>query len=187
MAAEEPIEIALAGELVEGVAELHEKLLEVPQGGECTLYINSPGGDPYCALSVMSVILLRRLRCTGIVTGECSSAALWPLAACQRRLVTRYSVFLFHPLRWESAENIQFAEATEWARHFARMAEQTDTLLSEYLAVPLGTLQEWTRLNRYVTGPELVEAGGAELLELPKLEELRRAPPTRSDRRRSRR
>ena len=90
-----PIEIAFVGDLTDNEADLTDKLLSVEPGGECTLYIDSPGGSPYCAMSLVSLMMLRRIRATGIVTGECSSAALWPFAACKRRLVTPYSVCCF--------------------------------------------------------------------------------------------
>ena len=69
-----PIEIALVGDLTESEAEMTDKLLSVPQGGECTLFVDSPGGSPYCAISLMTLIILRGIKATGIVTGECSSA-----------------------------------------------------------------------------------------------------------------
>ena len=116
-----PLEIALVGDLTDNEVELTDRLLSVEPGGECTLYIDSPGGSPYCAVSLMSLILLRDLRVTGIVTGECSSAALWPYAACTRRMVTPYSVLLFHPMKWQSEEHVGLAEAAEWARHFGNL------------------------------------------------------------------
>src|SRR3990172_449553 len=69
---EGPIEIAFVGDLTDNEGDLTEKLLAVQPGGECTLFFDSPGGSPYCAISLMSVIRLRGLRATGIVTGECS-------------------------------------------------------------------------------------------------------------------
>ena len=56
---EGPIEIALVGDLTDNEGDLTDKLLDVPQGGECTLYFDSPGGSPYCAISLMTLILLR--------------------------------------------------------------------------------------------------------------------------------
>ena len=50
---------------------------------------------------------------TAVVTGECSSAMLWPFAACERRLVTPYSVLLFHPMKWQSEEHVGLAEAAD--------------------------------------------------------------------------
>ncbi len=124
-----PIDIALVGDLTDNEAELTDKLLSVPPGGHCTLWIDSPGGSPYCAMSLMSLMLLRGIQATGIVTGECSSAALWPFAACRRRLVTPYSVLLFHPMKWQSEEHVRLAEAAEWARHFGRLETDMDQLL----------------------------------------------------------
>ncbi len=83
---EGPMEIALAGDLTENQADLCDKLLSVEPGGECILYFDSLGGSPYCGIALTSLITLRGLRATGIVAGECSSAALWPFAACQRRV-----------------------------------------------------------------------------------------------------
>src|ERR1043165_2028692 len=77
---EAPIEIAICGDLSEHESDICEKLLAVSPGGECTLYFNSPGGSAYAALSLASLIVLRGMNVTGVVLGECSSAAIWPLA-----------------------------------------------------------------------------------------------------------
>ena len=111
-----PLEFSLVGDLTDNEGELTDKLLSVEHGGECTMYIDSPGGSPYCAVSLMTLIMLRGLRVTGIVTGECSSAALWPFAACTRRMVTPYSVLFFHPMKWQSEEHVGLPEAAEWAQ-----------------------------------------------------------------------
>ena len=127
---EAPIEIAISGDLSEHEADIYEKLLSVSPGGECTLYFNSPGGSAYAALSLASLIVLRGMHVTGVVLGECSSAAIWPLAACQRRIVTAHSVLLFHPLKWESGEHVDIDEAAEWARHFAHLEQDMDAVLA---------------------------------------------------------
>lgn len=169
-----PIEIAITGDLTENEGDLLDKLLDVEPGGECVLYIDSLGGSPYCSLAMTSLMLLRDVRATGVVVGECSSAALWPFAACQRRLVTPYSVLLFHPMKWQSEENVGLHEAAEWARHFSRLENDMDVLLAELFGIPLETVHEWGRPGRYLLGPELAEAGLAELVELKPLAALRR-------------
>ncbi len=166
---EGPQEIALVGELTDNESDITEKLLGVRPGGECILYIDSPGGSPYCAISVMTLILLRGIRATAVVTGECSSATLWPFAACSRRIVTPYSVFLFHPMKWQSEEHVGLAEAAEWARHFGKLEGDMDQLLADLLNVPLKNMANWISPGRYVSGPELAEAGLAELVELKAL------------------
>ncbi len=164
-----PVEIALMGDLTESEADLCDKLLGVEPGGQCVLYFDSPGGSPYCAMALASLIVLRGIEATGIVAGECSSAALWPFAACRRRLVTRFSVSLFHTMRWQSEENVGLGEAAEWARHFGQLETDMDGLLASLFDTSPERITEWVKAGRYVTGTELAEAGMAELVELKRL------------------
>ena len=157
-------EIAVVVDLTEHESELNERLLVVPPGVECPLYCDSPGGSPYCAMSLMPLIRLRGLRATGIVTGECSSAALWPFAACERRFVTAYSILLFHPMRWQSEENVGLAEASEWARHFCQLEKDMDAMLADLFGVSRDLMNDWITPGRYVCGSELAGAGLAELI-----------------------
>ncbi len=166
---EGPLEIALVGDLTDNEGELTEKLLSVPPGGRCTFYIDSPGGSPYCAISLLTLIKLRNLRATGIVTGECSSAALWPFAACVKRYVTPYSVLLFHPMKWQSEEHVGLAEAAEWARHFGHLERDMDVLLADMFGMSQDDINKWIHPGRYVGGRELASAGLAELIELKSL------------------
>lgn len=171
---EGPTEIALTGDLTENQADLCEKLLSVEVGQECVLYFDSVGGSPYSAVALASLILLRSLRAIGVVVGECSSAALWPFAACQRRLVTPFSVSLFHPMKWQSDENVGLAEAAEWARHFGQLESDMDRWLAELFGVSPELLEPWIRPGRYVSGTEMAERGLAELVHLQPLEILTR-------------
>lgn len=166
---EGPVEIAITGDLTDHEGELTERLLAIEPGDECTLYFDSPGGSPYCAMSLMTLIKMRRLRATGIVTGECSSAALWPFAACERRIVTPYSVLLFHPMRWQSEENVGLAEAAEWARHFGDLERCMDQLLAQMFGASIELMDEWINPGRYVSGTEISEAGIAELVQFDDL------------------
>ena len=164
-----PLEIALVGDLTESESDLTDRLLGVAPGGECTIYFDSPGGSPYCAMSLVSLLRIRDVRATAIVTGECSSAALWPFAACRRRLVTPYSVFLFHPMKWQSEEHIGIKEAAEWSRHFADLERDMDVLLTQLFGRSAELIERWIATHRYVTGKEMAEAGLAELIPLQPL------------------
>jgi ATP-dependent protease ClpP protease subunit len=161
-----PVEIAMVGDLTDSEAELTDRLLSVGPGGKCTIYFDSPGGSPYCAMSLMTLIRYRDLKATGIVTGECSSAALWPFAACQERVVTPFSVLLFHPMRWQSEENVGLAEAAEWARHFNELEHSMDELLAELFNMPWELMNEWINPGRYVSGYDLAQAGLATMVDL---------------------
>jgi ATP-dependent Clp protease protease subunit len=182
-----PLEIAVSGDLTEHEAEICEKLLAVPLGGECVLYFNSPGGSAYAALSLASLIVLRGMHATGVVLAECSSAAIWPLAACRRRIVTAHSVLLFHPLKWESGEHVAIDEAAEWARHFAHLERDMDTMLARLLGITPDKLAAWMKPGRYVTGPELAEAGLAELADLVPRHDLIPLPPEGAAKKRAKR
>lgn len=161
-----PVEIAFVGDLTDNEGELTDRLLSVPPGGECTLFIDSPGGSPYCAISLTTLMVMRGIKATGIVCGECSSAALWPFAACQRRLVTPFSVLLFHPMKWQSEEHVGLAEASEWARHFGDLENDMDSLLCRLFGKSHGELEQWIRPGRYVTGKEVADAGLAKMIDV---------------------
>ena len=171
-----PVEIAMVGDLTDNEGELTSQILSVAPGAECTIYFDSPGGSPYCAMSLVSLLRIRDVRATAIVTGECSSAALWPFAACRRRLVTPYSVFLFHPMKWQSEEHIGIREAAEWSRHFADLEREMDVLLTQLFGRSAELIERWIATHRYVTGREMAEAGLAEMIPLQPLPGLAPAP-----------
>ena len=142
------------------------ELVELPRGSRGTVWFDSSGGSVYSGLALAGLIRLRGLRATGVVAGECSSAAILPLAACDRRLVTPHSTLLFHPVRWHSEENARREEAVEWARHFDVMERDIDDLLAKLLPMDRDALEKWTRPGKFVTGPELAAAGLAEIVTL---------------------
>lgn len=161
----QPWEISVCGDLTERQADLLEHFTNVPRGSRGVVYFDSCGGSVYTGLAIGTLIRLRGLRITAIVLGECSSAALLPFASCQQRLVTPHSTLLFHPMRWQSDEDVRLEEATEWARHFKDLETRLDLLLAKLMEIPLETLAAWTRPGRFVTGPELAAAGIAALFD----------------------
>ncbi|MFO1008296.1 MAG: ATP-dependent Clp protease proteolytic subunit [Planctomycetaceae bacterium] len=159
-------EIMLSGDLTDKQAELADKLMEVPRRSRGTLFIDSSGGSVFSGLALASIIRLRGLDPVAVVAGECSSAALVPFAACRRRYVTPYSALLFHPMRWQSEEDVRLEEAAEWARYFKVLEEDIDGLLTRMFGCEMSLIQKWTRPGKFVKGPELVEAGLAQLVDL---------------------
>jgi ATP-dependent protease ClpP protease subunit len=159
-------ELALSGDLTDKQTELVDRLVEVAPASRGTIYIDSNGGSAYVGISLAGLIRLRALDVTGVVLGECSSAALLPFAACRRRFVTPHSFLYFHPVRWSSEENVQLEEAAEWTRHFGVLEEEMDRLLSRLLDVPYEKIVAWTRPGRFMTGLEVAAAGLAELVDL---------------------
>lgn len=163
---EEDWEIVLNGELDEKSQDLAQRLMELPRRSRGTIFFDSCGGSAFVGLALASLIRLRGLKADGVVAGECSSAALLPFAACERRFVTPHSTLLFHPLRWQSEESVRLEEAAEWARHFQILENDMDALLVRFLGCPAETITRWTRPGRFVSGQELVEAGIARTVTL---------------------
>ncbi|MBT4863657.1 MAG: hypothetical protein HON53_00865 [Planctomycetaceae bacterium] len=159
-------EMSIFGDLTEKHAELIGHLLDVPRRSRGIIYFDSCGGSAFVGLSLASLIRYRGLDVKGVVAGECSSAALLPFAACNKRYVTRHSSMLFHPIRWQSDENVRMEEAEEWARHFRVMEDDMDDLLSRLFDFPREKLDAWTRPGRFVSGEEVVAAGLAKMIDL---------------------
>lgn len=159
-------EITLCGDLSDRQSDLISRIVELPRRSRGLIYFDSNGGNVYTGLGLASLIRLRGLQAIGVVAGECSSAALFPFAACQQRYVTPHSTLLFHPIRWQSDEDVRYEEAVEWARHFRTLEVDLDQLLARLFGMDFDQLQQWTRPGRFITGPELVEAGLAKMVNL---------------------
>ena len=117
-------------------------------------------------LAIVTLLRQRKLKATGVVLGECSSATILVLAACQKRQVTKHSTLLFHRMRWQSEKRCDAVEAIHWAKHFEDLERDIDDLQVRLFGTAEEQVREWTRTGQFVTGPELVARGLAELLEL---------------------
>ena len=159
-------EIAVIGEVDEWEADVVKELLAVPAGGECVFYIDSAGGSVFGALAALTLLRHRRITATAVVIGECSSAAILLFAACRKRLVTPHSTLLFHKMRWQSDKRVAAGEALLWAQHFEDLEKGIDDLQARLFGAAEEQVRTWTAAGNYVTGPQVVAAGLAELLEL---------------------
>jgi len=159
-------EIAITGELTDKEPELFHEIMDVPRRSRGVIYFDSGGGSAYVGLSLACMIRLRGLDAIAVETGECSSAAILPFAACSQRFVTPHSTLLFHPMRWNSDEDVRLEEAAEWARHFKVLETGLDELIAEMLDFPVEKINDWVRPGKFVSGPDLVEAGLAKMVDL---------------------
>lgn len=162
----QPTEIAVIGEVDDWESDVVKSILEQPPKSECTFFIDSAGGSVYGALAVITVLRHRQLQGTAVVLGECSSATLLLFAACQRRIVTAYSTLLFHRMRWQSDKRIASDEAYLWAKHFEEMEKEIDHLQVRLFGRAEPVIRDWIARGQYVTGPEIVAAGLAEMMEM---------------------
>jgi ATP-dependent protease ClpP protease subunit len=161
-----PVELALIGDVDAWENDVVKELLATKPGSDCTFYIDSVGGSVYGALAVTTLMRYRQLICTGIVLGECSSASLLVFAACQKRLVTRYSTLLFHRMRWQSDKRVEAREASAWSRHFEAMEQQIDDLQGRMFGKADKQVRDWIDRGEYVSGLQLADAGLAELFDI---------------------
>ncbi len=159
-------EVGIFGDLTDKQSELFQAVLEVPRNSRGTIFFDSGGGSCYCGLALATLIKLRGLHAIGVVVGECSSATILPFAACRERFVTPHSTLLFHPIRWQSEEEVRLEEAAEWARHFKLLEGDLDSLLVRMLGVAPEKLSSWTRPGRFVSGEEFVAEGLAKMVDL---------------------
>jgi ATP-dependent protease ClpP protease subunit len=160
------VDIAMVGEVDDWEAEAIKEMLQVPVGGRCTLYLDSSGGSVYGALAILTLLRLRKLQATGIVLGECSSAALLVFAGCHKRQVTPYSTLLFHRMRWQSDKRVGSVEATRWAQHFEALERDIDQLQARLFGRAEEQVRAWIAAGQYVSGQELAAAGLAELIDI---------------------
>ncbi len=166
MAKKKPAEIAVIGDVDDWEHDVVKELLELAPGGECIFYIDSVGGSVYGALAVLTLLRHRKLSATAVVIGECSSATLLLFAACTRRFVTPYSTLLFHRMHWQSEKRVRATEAASWALHFEDLEKRMDDLQARLFGAAREQVSDWIALGRYVSGPEMVAAGLAEMFEV---------------------
>ena len=160
-------EIAVVGEVYdEVVADVIRELLEVPEGGEATIYIDSSGGSVYSAIAIATLIRLRKIRATGMVLSECSSASILIFAACERRFCTPRSVFLFHRVKWRSEKDMRREEAINWAQHFQWLEIEIDRYQASLFGKGEDLIRGWIEQGRFVLGSELAEHGLAEIVDV---------------------
>jgi ATP-dependent protease ClpP protease subunit len=161
-----PTEIAIIGDVDDWEQDVVKQLLELPPQSACVFYIDSAGGSVYGALAVLTLIRLRKLDATAVVLGECSSASLLIYAACKRRVVTPYSTFLFHQMRWQSDKRVGSGEAYLWAKHFEDMEKDIDNLQARLFGKAEDKIREWITAGHYVTGSQMAALGLAEMEEI---------------------
>ena len=127
-------------------------------------YVDSAGGSVYSALSIVTMVRLRRLKVWVVVLGECSSAALLVFGVAKRRFVTPLSTLLFHRTRSESDKLIDATAARHWASHFVKLEEDLNAFQAHLFGGSEKLVMQWTEEGRFVTGKEVVEAGLAEMI-----------------------
>ena len=117
------------------------------------------------ALAIATLIRPRKIRATGMVLSECSSAAILIFAACERRFCTPRSVFLSHRVKWLSEKDMRREEAINWAQHFQWLESEIDRWQASLFGQGGDQVGEWIEQGRFVIGTELADVGLAEIID----------------------
>ena len=72
-------------------------------------------------------------------------------------------------MKWQSEEHVGLHEASEWARHFGKLEKDMDEFLCSLFQKSQSQVSKWIKAGRYVSGPELAEAGLAKMIQLKAL------------------
>jgi len=109
--------------LIESLNELDTDKRKRP----ITLYLSSPGG--YCSYGFAVVDAIERLKCPikVIGTGEIASMAPLIYVACDERMVTPHTFFMFHPISTGGEDYLKFLKAR------FKNAEEIEAMYDRYL------------------------------------------------------
>jgi ATP-dependent protease ClpP protease subunit len=133
------------------------------------LVIKSPGGEGSAALMLYDVMKSMRAPVTGIAMGRCDSAALVIYSACQVRIATRHSWFLFHESSLDGSDPRILVDRGLRARmaRVVELAESVDAMykkvLSEEFKLKEGTIaslmEQGERLRAPLSAAEMLKLG----------------------------
>jgi len=127
------------------------------------LYINTPGGDVYFGMSLISAIENSITPVVGYVDGGiCMSMGMPLLLSCHYRIVTRHSTLLYHEIRANS-DVATLREIRNTAQHYEHIQNKIDEYIVENTKVPLELLHEKRERNLdwYLTIEEVEKYGFA--------------------------
>lgn len=120
------------------------------------LIINSPGGHIIHAFAMYDALKGAPFRTTGIVVGECCSAATIVLQACHNRLMSPNSTFMIHVgTSFIGAKHHN--EAVTDMKEIDRMSRAADELVAKRAGIPLKKYRKLQIFGRYFTAQEAVE------------------------------
>lgn len=127
--------------------------------GDVTVYINSPGGSVYAALSIFDelVELGKVNHTTAIVTGICMSAAVTILQAFTHRTARRNSTFMVHEVSSMSGGSLSSQDAS--LKHAKGLQKRMLDIVKNRIKVPWSSLKLKANFDKYLTAEEALAIG----------------------------
>lgn len=128
------------------------------------IYIDTPGGDVYKGLSLVSAIENSITPVVGYVDGGiCMSMGLPVLLSCHYKIVTRHSILLYHTIRANSDVNT-LPEIYNTADHYKHVQKMIDSYIIENTTITQEILDEkkYRNLDWYLSLEEIEQYGFAD-------------------------
>lgn len=152
----------LYGSLYEGIAL--PDFLKEHSGEDITIRFNSPGGNVMVGLALYNLVKSHKGKVTGVIDGECSSAATLIFCACRERITSSNGLMLIHGVS-------TFAEGKK--EQFEKYVEQMETIENQIIEIykqTIGSEKEKQILKlmeeeRYINADEMLALGFAQKKE----------------------
>lgn len=140
------------------------EFLKEHSGENVTIRFNSPGGNVMTGLALYNLVKSHKGKVTGIIDGECSSAATLIFCGCKERITSSNGLMLIHGVS-------TFAEGKK--ENFEKYIEQIEMIENQIVNIYKQTIGEdkekqilkLMQEERYINSDEMVELGFAEKKE----------------------
>lgn len=126
-----------------------------------TVYLNTPGGDAYSALNLMSSFENSITPVIGVVDGGmCMSAGIPVFLSTHYRIASRHSEFMYHELRAPLPQST-LKEIKNTAQFYERMQTKMDNFILENTKITQELLDEKknSNLDWFIDADDLEELG----------------------------
>lgn len=139
----------------EFIKALHH--LERKSNKPITIFINSPGGGCADGFAIIDAILNSKCVITTVATGEVCSMAPGVFIAGRKRLITKNTFLMFHPITTYSSDYIQFAKSA--LKNAEKIEEVYDKYILDRTKMPKRLLQAAKNKEVWLNSKEAIEYG----------------------------
>jgi ATP-dependent Clp protease protease subunit len=123
------------------------------------IFLNSPGGDLACALSIYDMIQNHNSDTNIIVMGAANSAATVILQAASKRFISKHSHVMIHAGTRVEAEEISASERKAWSRVADFYGEKMVEIYSKCMKKSKVEVKKLLKTDKIYIGSEAVAVG----------------------------
>jgi len=133
--------------------------------GDIELFICTQGGSIVDGFGLYDLVIASANNVTGVVYGECCSAGLFPLLACDHRYATKNAWFMWH----RSGTGVDYGESLDDASKRIEMEERVDERTNQIMGERTSKDKGWWK-NKLKQGELWLDA--EEMMEIGLISEL---------------